>query len=231
MFRMSDTPHPAFGDRDAVANYAEGPRRNVPGFDSLLPMTRILLAERVPPQGRVLVVGAGGGLELENFAQAHPGWRFDGVDPSAPMLDLAARRLGPLGARVTLHEGYVHDAPEGPFDAATCLLTFHFVPREQRLPTAAAIHRRLRPGAPFVAAHLSVPDGEGERDVWMSRYAAFLVASGVEPHKAAAARDKVRSELPILTPAQDEAILRQAGFAEVHLFYTGFTFRGWVAYA
>ena len=194
-------------------------------------MTRILLAERMPADGRVLVVGAGGGLELEDFAQAHPGWRFDGVDPSAPMLDLAARRLGPLSSRATLHEGYVQHAPAGPFDAATCLLTFHFVPRDQRLPMASEIHRRLKPGAPFVAAHLSMDDGVGERDLWMSRYAAFLVASGVDPRQAAAARQKVGEELPILTPAQDEAVLREAGFSEVQLFYVGFTFRGWVGYA
>ncbi|KIG16363.1 hypothetical protein DB30_04530 [Enhygromyxa salina] len=196
-----------------------------------MPMTRILLQERVPADGRVLVVGAGGGLELQDFAQANPGWQFDGVDPSAPMLDLATRHLGPLSSRVTLHEGYVQDAPVGPFDAATCLLTFHFVPLEQRVPMATEIRRRLKPGAPFVAAHLSIENSEGARDLGMSRYAAFLVASGVEPHRAAAAREKVARELPILTPAQDEAILYEAGFGEVQLFYVGFTFRGWVAYA
>lgn len=234
MASMSNTPpqHSAFSSADAVDKYAEGPRRNVPGYSSLVPMTRLLLAERVPQDGRVLVVGAGGGLELEDYAQAHPGWHFDGVDPSAPMLDLAARRLGPLSSRVNLHEGYVQDAPTGPFDAATCLLTFHFVPREQRLPMVTEIHRRLKPGAPFVAAHLSVEDGdEGERDLWISRYAAYLVSTGSKPEQSAATQEKVKKELSILTPAQDEAILREAGFGKVQLFYVGFTFRGWVAYA
>ena len=228
---MTVTSHSAFSDADAVARYAEGPPRNVPGYNSLVPMTRILLAEFVPAEGRVLVVGAGGGLELENFAQAHPGWRFDGVDPSAPMLDLAARRLGPLASRVKLHEGYVQDAPTGPFDAATCLLTFHFVSREQRLPMATEICRRLKPGAPFVAAHFSIEDGVVQRDLWMSRFAAFLTSSGVEPGQAAAAWEGIQRQLPILSPAQDEAILREAGFSDVQLFYVGFTFRGWVAYA
>ena len=121
-----------FTDPTTIARYAEGPRRNVPGYDSLLRTSRILLAERVPADGRVLVVGAGGGLELEDMALAHLGWRFDGVDPSQPMLDLAAQRLqsaGVAGDRVALHHGYVQSAPAGPFDGATCLLTFHFVPR------------------------------------------------------------------------------------------------------
>jgi len=155
--RIHCTPHHTmthptaspFTDPAAIARYAEGPRRNVPGYDGLLRMSRILLAERVPPNGRVLVVGAGGGLELEDMALAHPGWRFDGVDPSQPMLDLAAQRLGSAGVsgdRVALHHGYVQSAPAGPFDGATCLLTFHFVPREERVPMAAEIRRRLKPG-------------------------------------------------------------------------------------
>ena len=228
---MSNTPHSAFSTSDAVAKYAEGPKRNVPGYSGLLPMTRILLEEHVPSDGRVLVVGAGGGLEVEDLARADPDWTLDGVDPSGQMLELASQRLGPLMSRVALHEGYVQDAPAGPFDGATCLLTFHFVPTDQRLPTAREIHRRLKPGAPFVAAHLSVEDGEGERDLWMSRYAAFLVASGADPHKAAAAREKVQKELSILSPSQDEAVLREAGFKDIRLFFMGFTFRGWVARA
>ena len=235
-------PHPPtspFTDPAAVARYAEGPRRSVPGYDSLLPMVRILLAERVSANGRVLVVGAGGGLELEDMAQSHPGWRFDGVDPSQPMLELAAQRLqsaGVSGDRVALHHGYVQGAPAGPFDGATCLLTFHFVPREERAAMAAEIRRRLKPGAPFVAVHLSVADGDadgdegraGERDLWLSRYSAFQVASGMAPEMADRGRAKVAAELAVLTPQEDEAILREARFSDVRMFYMGFAFRGWV---
>src|SRR3989344_2737789 len=138
-----------------------------------------------------------------------------------------------------LHHGYVQSAPAGPFDGATCLLTFHFVPREERVPMAAEIRRRLKPGAPLVVAHLSVADGAGpggeggagERGLWLSRYAAFQVASGVPPEHAARARDKVAAELAVLTPQEDEAILREAGFSDVQMFYMGFAFRGWVASA
>ncbi|MFI8618543.1 class I SAM-dependent methyltransferase [Acidovorax sp. NPDC077693] len=180
-------------------------------------------------------------LDLKEMARAHPGWRFDGVDPSQPMLDLAAQRLQSAelsGDRVALHHGYVQSAPAGPFDGATCLLTFHFVPREERAAMVAEIRRRLKPGAPFVAVHLSVADGDavgdgddgaGERDLWLSRYAAFQVASGMAPEMADRGRAKVAAELAVLTPQEDEAILREAGFGDVRMFYMGFAFRGWVA--
>ena len=181
--------------------------------------------------GRVLILGAGGGLELKVFAAAQPGWRFDGVDPSAEMLRLAATTLGPLADRAALHEGYVDTAPAGPFDAATCLLTLHFVAPEERRHTLRELRRRLRPGAPLVVAHHSVPQDETQRRLWLSRYAAFAVASGVAPEQAERAYEAIGRQLPVLAPEEDEALLREAGFTDVGLFYAGFTFRGWVAYA
>jgi tRNA (cmo5U34)-methyltransferase len=86
----------AFSDPQAIARYAEGLPRMVSGFASLQRMIMILLAECAPDDARVLVLGAGGGLEMKAFAEARTGWRFDGVDPSAAMLNLArhARTIG-----------------------------------------------------------------------------------------------------------------------------------------
>ncbi len=151
-------------------------------------------------------------------------------DPSAAMLKLAERTLGPDSPRARLHEGYIEDAPVGPFDAGTCLLTLHFLPPEERLRTLVEIRRRLKPGAPFVAAHSSMPHG-GERDAWLRRYAAFATASGADPVDAENARAAIAAHLNILGPEHDEAILRDAGFSDVCQFYAAFTWRGWVAYA
>lgn len=220
-----------FADPQAVAKYAEGPPRLVPGFADLQRMAMLLLAESAPQDARVLVVGAGGGLELKMFAEHQPSWQFEGVDPSAEMLKLAEATLGPLISRVHLHHGCIDVAPEGPFDAAACLLTLHFVPLEERSRILREIQRRLKPGAPLVVAHLSFPQGDKERSQWLSRYVSFAVSSGVDAEKVANARSVMEAQLPILAPEQDEAILRESGFANVSLFYVGFTFRGWVAYA
>jgi tRNA (cmo5U34)-methyltransferase len=225
------TPEFAFSDAGFVARYADGPPRMVPGFTDMHRMTTVLLAERIPDKGRVLVVGAGGGLELKAFAQAHPNWTFDGIDPSREMIRLAERTLGPLVSRIRFHEGVIDSAPTEPFDAATCLLTMHFLDTQERRRTAIEIHRRLKPGAPFVLVHLSIPADKAVRAAWMSRFAAFANFSGVVAEDARTARVTVEEHLNILTPEQDEAILREAGFSNVSLFYVGFTFRGWAAYA
>ncbi|MET0754551.1 MAG: class I SAM-dependent methyltransferase [Pseudoxanthomonas sp.] len=221
----------SFSDPQAVARYATGPVRQVPGFHAMQQMASLLLAETVPQDGHVLVLGAGGGLELKVFADAHAGWRFTGVDPSAEMLALATTTLGPLAPRVDLVEGYIDAAPAGPFDAATCLLTLHFLPAEERLHTLKELARRLKPGAPLIVAHHSFPLAEGGKQRWLERYAAFAVAAGGIP--AADARNAVAtigSRLPLLPPEQDVALLQEAGFDHVELFYAAFTFKGWVAY-
>jgi len=225
------TPEAYFSNPAAIADYAEGPPRFVPGFAALRAMTGILLAERASADARVLVLGAGGGLELKALAEAHPGWTFTGVDPAGPMLRVAERTLGPLMDRVELIEGTIDDAPAGPFDGATCLLTLHLLDAAERRRTATALRDRLRPGAPFVAAHSSMSDEPEARAAWLQRYAAFAVASGVPSETAENARTAVAASLNVLSPEQDARILESAGFSGVSLFYAAFTWRGWIAYA
>lgn len=222
---------PSFSDPDAVARYAEGPVRMVPGFLALQAMADILLAEHVGDDGQVLVLGAGGGLELKVFAERHAGWRFVGVDPSAEMLALARTTLGPLASRVESIEGYIDAAPDTRFDAATCLLTLHFLAADERLRTLIELRKRLKPGAPLVVAHHSFPNVGDDKLRWLHRFAAFAVDSGVAGMTADSAVAGIGARLPVLSPAEDEALLREAGFARVELFYAAFSFKGWVAYA
>jgi len=219
-----------FTDPASVARYAQSTPQKVPGFADLHRMAMVLLAERAPEAANILVVGAGGGLELKAFAEAQQGWRFVGVDPSLEMLDLARRILGPLRQRVELHHGYIDTAPTGPYDGATCLLTLHFLGRDERLRALQEIRQRLKPGAPLIVAHHSCPEG-GEIRRWLSRSIAFANETQLDFAAAALSASAMAAHLPILSVDQDEAILREAGFHEIALFYAGFTFHGWVAVA
>ena len=79
---------------------------------------------------------------------------------------------------------------------------------------------------------MSLPQRDAaERGMWLSRYADYAHESGISREVTERARATVDSDVPILTPEQDEAILRDAGFSDVVQFYSAFTFRGWVGYA
>lgn len=212
-----------------AAGYAARTERLVPGLHDVYRMAGVLLAEHVPPTGRVMVLGAGGGLELKAFSDMQPGWYLNGIDPSAEMIDQARVTLGDQADRVSFTQGYIDDAPEGPFDGATCLLTLHFLPRKERLHTLQQIARRLRPGAPLAVMHHSVPKG-ADRDIWLRRNAAVMVSHGMPPGQAAKSIETLNTRLPILSPQEDHALLAEAGFTDIQMFYAAFTFKGWVSY-
>jgi tRNA (cmo5U34)-methyltransferase len=222
--------HPShFSDAAAISSYATDTPRKVPGLPGLHRMAELLLAEAAPAAAHVLVVGAGGGLELASLAAAQPAWRFTGVDPSAAMLELARHAVAPFAERVQLVPGLIDQAPAGPFDGATCLLTLHFLERHERLRTLREMHRRLRPGARLVVAHHSPPGSNPER--WMARSVAFGASAGTDQASIAAAGQRMVERLPLLQPQEDEELLRAAGFVEVEMFYAALSFRGWVGTA
>jgi ubiquinone/menaquinone biosynthesis C-methylase UbiE len=141
-------------DRNRVLsdNYEQRPRWFIPGYHASHAMAAVLLRDRIGDRGRILVVGAGGGIELAVFAQECRDWTFTAVDSSAEMLRQAKIKLEAAGAvtRVSWVQGGVENSPKTSFDAATAFLALHFVPDGRRLSTLQEIHARLKPGAPFL---------------------------------------------------------------------------------
>ena len=223
---MHDHSSP-YTNTSAIASYAQDAPRKVPGLADLHRMAMLLLAEAAPSDAEILVVGAGGGLETRALAEAQRDWRFTGVDPSAPMLDLASRTVAPFADRVHLIVGTVDQAPDDLFDGATCILTLHHLDRDARLHTLQQIRRRLKPGARLVIAGHSAPGSDPER--WMTRSTAFGDRSELNWERSTATARMMTERLPLLTPSQEAELLQEAGFCGIELFYAAFSFRGWVA--
>lgn len=230
---MADNIAELFKDPEHARTYAERPRKIIPGFDGLHRITAQLIGEAAPEN--TLVVGGGGGLELRTLMDALPQGRFCAVDPSAEMIAQGKAYLGDP-ASVTWVEGYVFDVPGPPagelFDAATCLLTLHFVPDDgAKLDTLKAVRVRLKPGAPFMIAHLSIDKDDPASGRRFDRYLKFSQDSDLDPQVLKDAHERVRTHLDCVGPARDEALLREAGFSGIELVFRGLYWSGWVAYA
>ena len=87
------------------------------------------------------------------------------------------------------------------------------------------------PSAPFIAVHSSFPQAPDVRALWLDRYRNFAVAGGAPAGDAEHWRRAVEQQLTLLSPEDDEELLREAGFTGVTGFYAAFTWRGWVACA
>ncbi len=223
-----------FVDPERVKQYVEvGPPAFTPGHGGLLQMIGVLLGEAMPDDGQLLVVGAGGGLEIRYLASIEDRWTFVGVDPAHAMLDLARAVAGPTaGDRMTLIEGTVVDAPPGPFDAATCILVLGLIPDDgSKLSTLEEVRRRLKLGAPFVLVDqcidLSAPDASRRLD----RYGQYALRSGVAAETVTNAKAAIGRSTTMVPDWRDKELLHQAGFGRTELFYAGMAWRGWVTYA
>jgi tRNA (cmo5U34)-methyltransferase len=190
-------------------------------------MTMLLLAEGAPDAADILVVGAGGGMEISALGAARPGWRFLGVDPSAEMLALARRTTEFIQDRVELIEGLVDDLPEKSFDGATCLFVLHHVDNAEQLHVLRAIRSRLRPGSRFIFSEHAAIGTDPER--WLARSVTFSQREGIESGEAAAKAAMMKQRLGLHTPDETRAILSEAGFRDLDMFYAAFSLRGWVA--
>jgi tRNA (cmo5U34)-methyltransferase len=206
-----------------VGEYAQTVRRVNVGYDLLFTLTQCFLQALDRPELELLVVGVGGGAEIERFLPGNPGWRLSGVDPSREMLTLAQAKVEELGVRerVTLLRGTVENlAAEARFDAATCLFVLHFLPDEAKRETLRGIARRLRPGAPVLLAsggRVGVSDlGADFRGAWQ-RYGEIM---GMPAERMATIIEGLVAQQTNATPVEDyERLLHEAGFSQVASFF------------
>lgn len=222
-----------FSDAENARNYAEiGPASFVPGFADMHRSTTQLLTETAGMNGSVLVLGAGGGHELKAFSEARPEWSLIAVDPAPAMLAEAKRKLGDVAEQAQWVEGYIHEAPAMQADAATCLLTLHLIPDDEtKIETLKHVRNRLKPGGHFALLDNCIDVDNPNAERWFDRYIQYGVESGVPREQAEQFRSKMEAMRTTRSPAQEEQLLREAGFSDLELYYVGLSWRGWISKA
>lgn len=221
---------PNFFDRNVADAYDHRNHALAPISNNLHFLLRLVLAD-LPADARVLCVGVGTGAEILSLATTCPGWTFVGVDPSAEMLSVGRRRLEQAGVidRCELVQGYVEDAPSGPFDAVVSLLVAHFIKREDRPAFYAAIYDRLRSGGRFASAEISGDLDAPEFPVMLEDWKHIQMLMGATPQSLTNLGDMMRQALGVLPMGETEALWRAAGFAMPIPFFQAFMIRGWHA--
>jgi len=204
-------------------------------YEEMFKLSHCCLRARLPKHAKVLVVGAGTGMEICEFSPLNPGWSFCGVDPSANMLALARKKIleKNLTSEIDLRKGYVDDLKdEEVFDGATCILVMHFLKDDgAKLALLESICKRLKHGAPFVLIDGFGEPGSMDFEEIKMAWKHYPIISGVPGETVENAFNEVIMKMIQFVPeSRILELLEMAGFTRVFRYYSGFLYGGWMGY-
>jgi len=217
-----------------AAGYDERIRKTFPFYETIHAAINAVLRVYLRPEGEILIVGAGTGTEILELGKTNSGWRFLGVDPAQPMLDLAKEKIetARLADRVSLFHGFVGDLPIGKLcDAATAAMIMHFVPDDGgKMDFLRAIASHLKPGAPFVLmdanGDLNAPESELMIEAWKQQQS----LAGVKWDEVESGMKERVKTIQFVSSKRIEELLAEAGFHRIQRFFQNFIVGGWIAF-
>ena len=217
-----------------AAGYDERIRKTFPFYETIHTAINAVLRVYLGAESEVLIVGAGTGAEILELGKTNSTWRFLGVDPAKPMLDLAKEKIEAAGLtdRVSLFNGLVGDLPIGKLcDGATSAMIMHFVPDDGgKIEFLRSIASHLKPGAPFVLmdanGDLNAPESELLIEAWKQQQ----VLAGVKRDEVESGMQERIKTIHFVSPSRMEQLLAQAGFHRMQRFFQNFIVGGWIAF-
>lgn len=187
-----------------VAGYEDHMRTNIAFAGRFYPETAALLPLR--KDVRLLDLGCGTGLELDEIFKLCPSFHATGIDLCPAML--AELKKKPYADRLHLLEGSYFDLPfgENQYDGAVSVESLHHFTAERKLPLYKKLYRALKAGGTYVETDYTAAY-DAEEQFYFSEYARMT--------QNAQAGD-FHYDTP-LTAEHTMALLRQAGFETVVL--------------
>lgn len=218
-----------------VEEYDRSIRLFCPAYEEMFKLTHSSLRARLPEKADILIVGAGTGMEICEFAPLNPGWSFTGVDPSHDMIDITNKKLSEkkLNNHVGLFKGYVDDlADKVTFDAATSILVMHFLKDDgSKIQFLKSISKRLKPDAPFVLIDGFGNSGSKEFVEKIASWKQYPLIQGVPEEIVESAFNEIIMKMVQFVPeTRILELFKLAGFTGVFRFYSGFLYGGWMGF-
>lgn len=187
-----------------IDGYEEHMMQNIAHAQAFYPETAALLP--LHPGFRLLDLGCGTGLELDEIFRICPDISVTGIDLCGPMLEALHKK--PYASHLHLIQGSYFDLPfgEGCFDGAVSVESLHHFTAERKLPLYRKIHQALKAGGVYVETDYAAVD-EQEEAFYFAEYAKF--SQNARP-------GDYHYDTP-LTANHTMALLKQAGFTQVIL--------------
>ena len=190
-----------------VDGYDEHMRRNIEGASDFYAYTASLLpAEN---GARVLDLGCGTGLELEEYFRLNPEAEVTGIDLSEAMLRALKEKLP--DRKISLIPGSYFDVPFGEkaYDAAVSVESLHHFPAEQKEALYRKLYAALKDDGCFVLTDYFAESEELEIEY-------FQNLKQLKEEQGLSDDVFFHYDTP-LTAEHEIRVLRQAGFSDVQM--------------
>ena len=190
-----------------VDGYDEHMRTTIEGAPDFYAYTASLLP--VAEGARVLDLGCGTGLELEEYFRLNPGADVTGIDLSEAMLKALKGKFPDWKIRLIL--GSYFDVPLGDkaFDAAVSVESLHHFPAKQKEALYRKLYASLKDNGFFVLTDYFAESEEMEEEY-------FRNLKQLKEEQGLPENEFFHYDTP-LTVDHEIRVLRQAGFADVQV--------------
>lgn len=206
-------------------------QRSIPGLDAMYRLVRALVIRHEGDAPDVLVVGAGGGREIEELNGCTGVGRMTAIDPSARNLGMARRVAGRSGGSpdVRFIVGTLDDLPAGEtHDIVTSLLVMHQLADDgAKLAYLTGLRDRLAPGGRLIHADICVDDIDAF-DRLVPIYLAHADIVGVSADATRLELEAIR-RLPVISVRRTRALFAEAGLTGPFEVFRSFWYRCWTS--
>lgn len=190
-----------------VDGYDEHMRTTIEGASDFYAYT----ASRLPAEtgARVLDLGCGTGLELEEYFRLNPEADVTGIDLSEAMVKVLKEKLP--DRKISLILGSYFDVPFGEkkYDAAVSVESLHHFPAEQKETLYTKLHAALKDNGFFVLTDYFAESEELEKEY-------FRNLKQLRAEQGLPEDEFFHYDTP-LTAGHEIQVLRQAGFSDVRI--------------
>ena len=190
-----------------VIGYDEHMRTTIEGASGFYAYTASLLP--MENEARVLDLGCGTGLELEEYFRLNPDADVTGIDLSEAMLNALREKLP--DRKISLLQGSYFDIPFGEkaYDAAVSVESLHHFPAELKEKLYRKLHAALKSGGCFV-----LTDYFAESDELETEY--FQNLKQLKKEQGLPENEFFHYDTP-LTADHEIQVLQRAGFSDVQI--------------
>ena len=187
-----------------LAGYEEHMLTAIEGAEEFYPFTASLL-----PDGHILDLGCGTGLELNWYFAEHPEAQITGIDLSEGMLSQLRQKFPYKHLHLIQGSYFEVELGENIFDGAVSVESLHHFTQNDKLPLYRNLCTALKPGAAFILTDYFAPDDDYE-----CFYRAELLRLRAE--QGIADTDFYHYDTPLTVDHETEALLA-AGFSKIEI--------------